>query len=134
MLLYLICIVIIIMITAFFIVFANDSDSINTEFLSSYGWIVSEKPIEYERFVLNIYEDETFHDYNAIQKEIGLDLTPYYGKEVERFTYSVLNYPNKNVNNVRANVLCYESKPIAGDIMTVASDGFMHSLKFPEIN
>ena len=33
---------------------------------------------------------------------------------------------------VRANVITVRGKPVAGDIMTVSIDGFMHSLLYPE--
>ena len=132
MLLYLICTVCILLITTIFIVSARDNDSINAEFLAQYGWKILPKSIEYEKFTLPAYENEIYKNYNNLQKEIGLDISPYYSKKAERFTYIVLNYPYPTKEHVRANVICVDQKPVAGDIMTVASDGFMHSLKFPE--
>ena len=76
--------------------------------------------------------DDVYNQYNRIQLEAGLDLTPYYGSECVRYTYIVLNYPEQTDSEVRANVLCVDGKPVAGDIMTVASDGFMRSLVFPQ--
>ena len=60
-----------------------------------------------------------------------MDLTPYKGEKAIRYTYEVLNYPIKTDEMVRANVICVNEKPVAGDIMTVSIHGFMHSLKYP---
>lgn len=132
MLLYFSCIICILLITSVFIASARDIDSINAEFLAQYGWKVMPKSIEYEKVTLPSREDEVYKNYNKLQKEAGLDLSLHYSHKAERFTYIVLNYPYPTQGQVRANVLCVNQKPIAGDIMTVASDGFMHSLKFPE--
>ena len=132
MLTYCICITVIVLITAMFVAFARENDHINAEFLASYGWEVVPDAIEYERITLPDEGDSVFFNYNLIQKEAGLDLTPYYSMEAERFTYIVKNYPFPTEGEVRANVLCVNSKPIAGDIMTLKLDGFMHSLVYPK--
>ena len=130
--LYCITVAAVAVITAVFVVFADDTDSVNTEFLSQYGWIVTAQSVEQETLTLPDTPDDVYNNYNRLQHEAGLDLEPYYGLEVTRYTYLVLNYPGNTDPEIRANVLVYDGKPIAGDIMTVASDGFMHSLIFPE--
>ena len=97
-----------------------------------YGWIVSSRAVERVKVRLPDTPDDVYNQYNRIQLEAGLDLTPYYGSECVRYTYIVLNYPEPTGSEVRANVLCAGGKPIAGDIMTVEADGFMRSLVFPE--
>lgn len=130
--LYCIAVASVAIITAMFIVFADDTDNINTEFLSSFGWRVSPHSIEQVPVTLPDTPDTIYNDYNRLQKEAGLDLTPYYGSQAIRYTYIVLNYPiDITDSQIRANVLCVDGRPIAGDIMTVSSDGFMHSLVFP---
>lgn len=130
--LYIITVVIIVALGTVFVVFADDTDHTNTEFLNSFGWIVSNRAIEREKIRLPDGENAIYREYNRLQKEAGLDITPYYGMLAERHTYMVLNYPAPNMGEVRANVLCVNGRPIAGDIMTVRSDGFMHSLIFPQ--
>lgn len=130
--LYCITVAAIAVITAAFVVFADDTDYTNTEFLSGYGWIVSSRAVERVSLRLPDAPDDVYNQYNRIQLEAGLDLTPYYGSECVRYTYIVLNYPEQTDSEVRANVLCVDGKPVAGDIMTVASDGFMRSLVFPQ--
>ena len=132
--LYFACLAAILLISAVFVAFADDSDFTNCEFLSGYGWVVSAKSVEREEVVLPEKPDAVYENYNLLQKEAGLDLSPYYGKKAVRFTYIVLNYPEELPCEVRANVLCVSGVPVAGDIMTVsAADGFMHSLNFPAI-
>lgn len=110
-----------------FVVYSGENDSI--EFLSFYGWQVNEKPIECVSITIPQEFDTIYEDYNLLQKEAGLDLKKYKGMRGTRYTYRVLNYP-QNVENVRANVIVINGKSVAGDISTVALDGFMHSLKY----
>lgn len=102
----------------------------NIKFLNDFGWVVSEAVIETEKIEIPFVFDEVFNNYNQLQIEAGLDLTKYKGKKGIRYTYEVLNYPQKINDVVRANVICINSKPVAGDIMTTSINGFMHSLKF----
>ena len=110
-----------------FVVYSGENDAL--EFLSIYGWQVDEKPIESVPIVIPEEFDTIYEDYNRLQKEAGLDLREYRGKKGTRYTYRVLNYP-ENIENVRANVIVIDGKSVAGDISTVALDGFMHSLKY----
>ena len=97
-------------------------------FLLQFGWEVEIPAIEAETFTLPPSFNQVYNRYNRMQSSIGLDLTPYMGKTVERRTYTVTNHPKSGTDNVRANPLFYEDKVIAGDIMSVKLDGFMHSL------
>jgi len=119
----------IILIAIVFINFRNES-RIAAEFLSQYGWTVELHPVESEEIVIPTVFDSVYENYNNIQLEAGLDLTPYRGRNAKRYTFSVLNYPDKNIPDVRANVLVVDGVAVAGDISTVAVDGFMHSLVF----
>lgn len=118
-------------ITIGFVAFADDADHANAEFLSGYGWIIDEDAIEKENINLPSFEDDVYRAYNRLQEEAGLSLSAYYGKSGVRYTYRVLNYPYPVNDTVRANVIVIDGKIVAGDIMTVASDGFMHSLVYP---
>ena len=131
MLLYALTIAAIAIITFVFVAFANDINERNIEFLSSYGWLVENTPIERVNTTLPAVPDDVFNAYNRLQIEAGLDLTSHLGKSCVRYTYKVLNYPKDVGEIVRANVLTSGGIIIAGDIMTVSSDGFMHSLVFP---
>lgn len=128
--LYCITIAAVAVITVAFVVFANDTNYRNIEFLSDYGWVVSSAPIETEKVTLPSAPDDVYSRYNLLQRDAGLDLTPYYGKVAVRYTYVVLNYPEPTEETVRANVLCIDDIPVAGDIMTVSANGFMHSLAY----
>lgn len=114
-----------------FVVFADDTNEKNIEFLSSYGWIVDKAPIERVSTVFPQIADDVFNSYNRLQREAGLELECYLGKSCVRYTYIVQNYPKAVGETVRANVLTVDGKAVGGDIMTVSSDGFMHSLVFP---
>ena len=60
-----------------------------------------------------------------MQKEQGLSLAPYKGKEVTRYTYKVTNYEGYE-GEVYINLLVYRSKIIGGDVCSADSSGFIH--------
>lgn len=129
--LYIVTAVMILAMTAAFIAFGEESvDETNADFLQSFGWEVKRKNIE--SAAVNIPEpfDLVYKNYNKLQVEAGLDLRPYAGKKAVRYTYEVTNFPYDEPENVRANVLCVDDEPVAGDIMTTAADGFMAGLDF----
>lgn len=131
--LYFVSVLIIIATTIVFALFASGAEEEkNVEFLRSYGWIVSAKPIERENIIIPDPFDLVYENYNKLQLRAGLDLRPYKGMSGTRYTYRVENYPADAGEEVRANVVCIEGEPVGGDIMTVSLRGFMHSLKFED--
>lgn len=129
---YFLAIVIIVVTTVSFVVFASDSDSMKSvELLESYGWSVDKKPVDEAEVIIPNPFDLVYENYNAIQLDAGLDLKPYMGMSGRRYTYTVKNYPDNVGEMVYANVICIEGEAVAGDIMTVSLSGFMHSLKYP---
>ncbi len=108
----------------------NDNGS-RVEFLKSFGWNVSDEPIEVAQVQIPSELDDVFTKYNEIQKAQGMDLEKYLGKRAVRYTYSVNNYP-EHPKYIRANMLIYKDKVIAGDVCSVEIDGFMHGFRAPE--
>ncbi len=131
---YFVTVIFIVAIGVFCIAFANDEDSNNIEFLSEYGWEVTGDCIEREKVEIPLVFDEVYNNYNSLQKLSGLDISEYKGEKAVRSTYIVTNFPyNTEEKEIRANVLSVKGKPIAGDVMTVALDGFMYSLNYLKI-
>lgn len=96
-------------------------------FFKLYGFEISETALETAEVTLPETLTAVYENYNRLQSAAGLDLTPYLGKTVRRYTYAVKNFPFETNSPVRANVLIYKGKIIAADLMTVNSDGFMLS-------
>lgn len=110
---------------------SSEETDVNIDFLKSYGWEVNPAYIERTQVVIPVRFDKVYENYNELQSLAGLDLTPFKGKRCVRYTYVVKNFPGSSVDNrVRANILCCNSSPIAGDVMTVDLDGFMYSLAY----
>ena len=128
--------IIIIVVTAFgFIWFASGADvDEGINLLQSYGWQVERTPVDQAEVIIPDPFDLVYENYNKLQIEAGLDLLPYRGMHGRRYTYTVINYPVDVGEPVLANVICIDGKAVAGDIMTVSSNGFMHSLKYDAIN
>ncbi|WHH61099.1 DUF4830 domain-containing protein [Petroclostridium sp. X23] len=101
-------------------------------FLRQFGWKVDEKPIEVLKVQIPEEFEIVYEDYNELQKEIGLDLTEYKGKLVDKYAYKVFNHPTEKRSPVIANILIYEDKVIAADITTTSLDKFIHSLMYYE--
>ncbi len=100
------------------------------DFLKQFGWEVEGVPIEIVEVQIPEEFDQVYINYNEYQKEVGLDLKNYKGRRVKRYTYRVVNYPEPIEDEVRANILVYKNRVIAGDIMTIPIGGFMHSLLY----
>lgn len=101
-------------------------------FLSQFGWDISEDPIEVSEVIIPEEFDDTYENYNEIQKQQGLDLTKYKGKRVKKWTYEIKNYPSEESSDgvIRANLLIYDGIVIGGDVCSVELDGFMHGFEF----
>lgn len=129
--LYAACVGAICIITFFVLYMSGFDTNRNVKFLAEYGWSVFDETVEIEEIFIPESFDSVYENYNALQKQAGLNLEKYKGEKAVRYTYIVKNYPKKREDEVRANVVCVNGRPVAGDIMTVGLDGFMHSLKFP---
>ena len=130
---YFISVVIIIVTTLMFVLFASgETDTNNIVFLKGYGWEVRTKSVEKEDIIIPKPFDRVYENYNDIQLKAGLDLRPYMGMKGVRYTYIVENYPKDVGEKVRANVICINNEPVGGDIMTVSIRGFIHSLNFDD--
>lgn len=103
-----------------------EDDEQRVAFLEQFGWEVREEPLEVSEVVIPGEFNEVYEQYNAIQKEHGLDLSKHHGKTCKKWVYEVTNYPDAN-ESVRATLLIADGKVIGGDISSVALNGFMHS-------
>lgn len=95
-------------------------------FLDQFGWEVKEEPVEVSEVVIPGEFNDVYQQYNAIQKEHGLDLSDYRGKTCKKWVYEVTNFPAAT-ESVRATLLVFDGKVIGGDISSVALNGFMYS-------
>ena len=94
------------------------------DFLEQFGWTVSENPLEEKKVTVPHEFDKIMLSYNEFQRQMGLDLSKYKGKEVMRYTYEVTNYPEYE-GRVYANLLIYRNKVIGGDICSADASGFL---------
>lgn len=102
-------------------------ESICTTYIDKYGWTHSNTPVEIEEVVIPSEFNETYKNYNILQKKQNFNLEKYQGKTCIRFTYKITNYKN-NANYVNANILIYNGKIIGADISSVRLNGFMHEV------
>lgn len=132
MLLYFITVIIISVITFTVLIISKKDYNRNLNFIKSYGWEIEEDFVDYEEIIIPEMFDDVYNKYNQLQKDVGLDLSGYKGKKAKRYSYKVINYPIHTEGDVFINLICINGNPVAGDVMTVKLDGFMHSLKYPD--
>lgn len=102
------------------------------EFLSKFGYDVISEPKQTKDIIIPEQFDDTYNNYNELQKQQGFNLESYKGKCAKSYSYAVKNYPDmeNSENEVRANLIVYNGKIIGGDICSVRLDGFMHAFNY----
>ncbi len=100
------------------------------DYLSAYGWQVSEDPIATQELLIPEEMDDSYTEYLALQNGQGFDLQKYAGKRVKRYTYEVLNYPTGETG-VQANLLICKNTVVGGEVLSPRLDGFLHGLAMP---
>lgn len=94
------------------------------DFLEQFGWTVAEIAVDEQKVKIPETFDKIMLSYNEFQRQMGLDLAKYKGKEVMRYTYEVTNYPEYE-GRVYANLIIYRNKVIGGDICSADAQGFL---------
>lgn len=128
--LYILTVLLIIVITATFLLFFTDENTLAREFLSSYGIKIKSSPSLSEEFIIPKEFDSSYTSYNILQIESGLDLSFYAGKKAVRKTYLITNFPEETEADVFANVIFVNRHPVAGDINCPALSGFILPLSY----
>ena len=99
------------------------------EFFRQFGYEVKTTPESVKEVIIPDEFDETYTEYNELQKEQGLDLSAFKGARVKSWSYEILNYPGyENSGIIRGNLLTYKGIVIACDISSAELDGFMEKL------
>ena len=100
------------------------------EYLSAYGWQVSQEPIATQELLIPEELDSSYDEYLALQTGQGFDLEKYAGKRVKRYTYEITNYPTGETG-VQANLLICRNTVVGGEVLSPQLDGFLHGLAMP---
>lgn len=101
-------------------------------FLKNFGYDVISEPVETKEIVIPEEFDNTYENYNNLQKQQGFDLSKYKGKSAKTYSYAVKNYPGveKSSETIRANMIIINDRIVAGDVCSVKADGFMHTFNY----
>ncbi len=100
------------------------------DYLSAYGWQVSDEPTATQELLIPEEMDDSYTEYLSLQNSQGFDLQKYSGKRVKRYTYEVLNYPTGETG-VQANLLICKNTVVGGEVLSPRLDGFLHGLAMP---
>lgn len=66
--------------------------------------------------------DEVYSEYNDLQLSQGFNLEKYKGKEIECYTYDVINFDGGTP--AVANLMIYKNRVIGGDLSSAEMNGF----------
>ena len=80
------------------------------QFLRALGVKVERKSIGFDEVRIPVVFDEVYNKYNELQTEIGLDLSPFKGQEVERVAFRLRN------SDKTATLLVYKGHVVGGHI------------------
>lgn len=109
--------------------FSASTEEERLNFITQLGFTVSQEPDSVREVTIPEEFNETYTQYNLLQQKCGLDLEPYKGCKVKKWTYTVTNYPEyEDKQCIRINLLVYKGKIIGGDICNIELDGFMNPL------
>ena len=109
----------------------GDSNDARIAYLATYGWSVDGTPKETQAVTIpNATDNKVFARYNDLQISQGSDLLPSAGKEVTRYVYEILNYPEATAP-VYAGILVYNGNIIGGEITDTSPEGAIHGFQMP---
>ena len=108
---------------------SSNDDRVN--FLSGFGWEVTNSPVQTGQVRIPEKANEVFERYNMLQKSQGYDLSAYEGQTVMRYVYQINNYPGAT-EPVYATVLISKNQVIGGDITDTAAKGVIRGFKMPK--
>lgn len=110
------------------------TDAERKAFFESFGWEISDDPLEVKETVIPDEFSESYAEYNELQKMQNFNLEKYRGTRVKFWSYEILNYPGYENSDgvIRGNLLTCNGKIIGGDVCSIELGGFMHGFT-PEI-
>ena len=91
------------------------------EFISSFGWKPEEEPSSVGEVLIPQEFDDVLTQYNELQKAAGMDLTPYLGKTVKKYSYAISDYPGGG--EAFATIYVYGGTVIAADVSSHTGGG-----------
>lgn len=97
-------------------------------FLSGLGWEIDAASEERRSVLIPDCGEGVMAEYNALQRRQGYDLSPWTGREVTQYCYTVTNYPGYG-QTVYAVLYVSGRRVIGGDVHSAALNGFMHGLR-----
>ena len=100
-----------------------ESNDQRVAYLQSLGWEIEPEPMETLQFLMPETLEEPYLTYNELQHAQGFDLSACCGKQVTRYTYAVLNHPDR-AEGVQANLYICNEVPVAGDLFCPGENGF----------
>ena len=100
-------------------------------YLTELGWQVAPEPVETLNLELPEDLSADYKDYLKLQQSQGMPFGKYGGRQVQRFTYNILNYPGIQ-RGVQADLYLCDGVIIGGDVISSGENSFLLGLEFPK--
>ena len=95
-------------------------------YIASFGWDAGLVHTDVEDVRIPVRFDETYEQYNTLQKEQGFDLMKYRACYVKRYAYSISNFTEDSSSvPICAHLLVFEGEIIGADISSSQADGLV---------
>ena len=113
-----------------FLLFGSDSkvNQSNLNFIRSFGWEVQEKPKQISHITIPEEFNPVFEAYSTLEDDAGFSLSDHRGERATRYSYRVTNHKESDTGLIMANVYVTKSGIIAGDICSLAPNGFIRAI------
>lgn len=107
------------------------SQSQRVAYLEEWGWEVEEAPLSTQTLQIPAVLDESYEAYMALQTNQGFpSLAQFQGELVERYTYTITNYPTGE-EGMQVNLLLHQGEVIGGEVLSPTVNGILHGLARP---
>lgn len=104
----------------------GDTNEERVKYIESFGWDSDTVPSKIEEVRIPSRFDETYEQYNALQKEQGFDLRKYRACYVKKFTYPIRNFDSADpAVPICANLLVLDGEIIGADISSAEANGLV---------
>ncbi len=97
-------------------------------YLADCGWEADPATEQAQQILIPDHFTAVYEKYNQLQRQQGFDLSKYAGRNCVLYTYSVVNYPDKE-QTVIADLYVYKNQVIGGDVHSTNLNGFMIGLR-----
>ena len=94
-------------------------------YINACGWETGVTHSELREVRIPLEFDETYEQYNELQRRQGFDLRKYRACYAYKYTYDILNYAEPSPVPICVNLIVYDGRIIGADISSSEANGLV---------